>query len=165
MKTIEMTLSTESIDKAIKELKEYQNDIIERTELLARKVAEIGVTIAKANVTEYDALYTGELLASIQSEYGEKTEDGATWLVVTNCKWAAYVEFGTGLKGMNKPHPESNIVGWKYDTNDHGVAGWYYFKDGKWYWTQGMMSRPFMYETSITMRSKVEKIAKEIFDV
>lgn len=35
-----------------------------------------------------------------------------------------YLEFGTGIVGANKPHPEASKYGWKYDINKHGDSGW-----------------------------------------
>lgn len=41
--------------------------------------------------------------------------------------------------------------------------GWYYFKDGDWHWTKGMPSRPFMYQTGMDLRARIESVAREVF--
>ena len=84
-------------------------------------------------------------------------------MVITDCPWAFYVEFGTGIVGANSPHPDTSIANWKYDINQHGDMGWYYFKDGDWHWTKGMPSRPFMYQTSMDLRARIESVAREVF--
>lgn len=98
---------------------------------------------------------------------GDIIYDGAVFSVYTNCPYAAYVEFGTGVIGENSPHPDTSIAGWKYDINDHGEAGWIYFKDGKRHWTNGMPARPFMFETAqyLSDMSVINHIAREVFEV
>ena len=75
---------------------------------------------------------------------------------------AVYIEFGTGIVGAGQPHPQPSREAWIYDINGHGIAGWwypttesdrnptkYFSKNyGGWLaWTQGVKSRPFLYET------------------
>lgn len=73
------------------------------------------------NIADFDAIYSGELLSSIRAEYSGSVPDGASWLVITDCPWAAYVEFGTGVVGQESPHPDTSIVGWKYDVNSMAI--------------------------------------------
>lgn len=162
-KTLKADLSISSIRQLQKDLEKYKSDITYKTQLLAEKLAERGVEIARLKIAEYDAIYTGELLASINYEYGGIIQDGAKWIVYTDCPWAKFVEFGTGIVGAGSPHPNTSIVGWKYDVNEHGEKGWFYFKDGKWHWTKGMTSRPFMLETSLQLMKEITKVAKEVF--
>ena len=98
-------------------------------------------------------------------EPGDIVSNGASYYIYTACPWAKFVEFGTGIVGSENSHPDTSIVGWKYDTNNHGEKGWHYFKDGAWHWTQGMPSRPFMYNTASELRSMntIADIAREVF--
>jgi hypothetical protein len=164
-KKITFGLSVQEVNKAISELRKYQSDIDYKCRLLAQRLAEEGVFIARLKIAEYDAIYTTELLQSIKSEYGGVIQHGGKWIVYTGCDYAPYIEFGTGLIGSQSPHPDTSLVNWKYDVNEHGEKGWMYFNDtdGQWHWTQGMQSRPFMYETGKELRLIVKKIAKEIF--
>ena len=155
--------SSSSISAAIRELRLYQSDIAYKCKVLARRLAEIGVEVARVHVADLDAIYSGELLSSIKAEYDGNVPDGASWMVVTDCPWAFYVEFGTGIVGAGSPHPNPGIAGWKYDVNQHGDLGWYYFKDGEWHWTKGMPSRPFMYRAAMDLRSRIESVAREVF--
>lgn len=162
-KPLKADLSISSIRNLQKQLQDYQKDLTKKCEEFVRKLAKKGVEIAKMKITDYDAIYTGELLASINSEQGAVIQNGATWIVYTNCPWAKFVEFGTGIVGEHSPHPNTSIVGWKYDVNEHGEKGWFYFRDGEWYWTKGMPSRPFLYETAMDLRQEVVKTAREVF--
>lgn len=156
-------MSNKSIQNAVKEVENYAYSLTDKCNEFAKKLAQIGVQIAKMKVAQYDAVYTGELLSSINYEQGAIIKKGATWIVYTGCPWAKFVEFGTGIVGKMKPHKNKGIVGWEYDVNEHGEAGWWYYRDGKRHWTKGMPSRPFMYETSIELAEKIAEVAKEVF--
>lgn len=162
-KTISFGLSVREVQNAIKELRQYQSDLNRKCEILAQRLAEEGVTIAKVKIMQFPAVYTGELLNSIQSEPGAMISNGSQWIIYTGCEWAPFVEFGTGIIGSGNPHPDPGLANWKYDVNEHGEAGWHYYKDGGWHWTKGMPSRPFMYETGRDLREIVPKIAREVF--
>ena len=162
-KKITFGLSSSEIQKAIQEIKQYQSELDYKCQKLAERLAEEGVAIARLKIAAYDAVFTGELLNSINSEFGGVIQHGSKWIIYTGCSWAPFVEFGTGVEGQKSPHPDTSIVGWKYDVNSHGEKGWAYFKDSAWHWTKGMPSRPFMYETGQELRKIVVKIAKEVF--
>lgn len=162
-KVVKFGLSVKEVQNAIKEIKSYQSDLNRKCEILAQRLAEEGVVIAKVKIMQFPAVYTGELLNSIQSEPGAMISNGSQWIIYTGCEWAPFVEFGTGIIGSGNPHPDPGLANWKYDVNEHGEAGWFYYKDGEWHWTKGMPSRPFMYETGRDLLEIVPKIAKEIF--
>lgn len=165
-KKISFTLSPSSINNAIREIRKYQADITYKCQKLSQRLAEEGVYIARVKIAEYDAIYTSELLQSINHEYGGAVKDGGKWIIYTGCEYAPFVEFGSGIVGAENPHPDTSLVNWKYDINSHGEAGWSYYndRDGQWHWTKGMQSRPFMYETGQDLRLIINKVAKEVFN-
>lgn len=163
MKKIRVGLSVSEFNKAAEKVEKYKKEVIRKTRILAERLAEEGVKIAKVKISSYPAVDTGELLESMKHEPGDVFRYGSKWIIFTDSDHAAYVEFGTGIVGSQSPHPDTSLSGWRYDINDHGEAGWYYFKNGKWNWTKGMKSRPFMYETGRDLAMKVSKIAKEVF--
>ena len=87
--------------------------------------------------------------------------------------YCKYIEFGTGVKGRDNSHPSEEykaIMNWAYNsgatifTTKDGREGWYYpADDGTWRFTEGMPSRPFMYETAQYLRKEAQKIASEVF--
>jgi len=155
MTKIKMRLTSRSIEEAIREVKQYKQQLDEQVKALIRALVDKGVEIAKVQVRELGAVYTGQLEASITGFFDEETGVG---IIRTDCPYAVYVEFGTGVVGQRNPHPEP-IEGWKYDVNEHGDAGWWYFneRDQKWHWTKGMESRPFMYNTLQILKVEAEK--------
>lgn len=166
-------LSKSSIENAIKQLRAYQNDLTYKCQLLAEKLAEKGVEIARVQIADLDAIFTSELLSSIHAEYQGSTKGGGVWVVVAGTDHAMFVEFGTGIVGKQSPYPGElpDGVSWEYASGKtirqlaDGRYGWFYKDDdGQWWFTEGMPSRPFMYYTSIQLRDIVVKTAKEVFE-
>lgn len=159
-------LSPSSIEKLITELRTYKNSLEQKTKLFCERLAEIGVETAKATVYSLDAVFTGELFRSIHSE---QRSSGSTviFAVVADSEHAVYVEMGTGFVGAESPYPgELPAVyaqGKTIQQLSDGRYGWFYQRDDKWYFTEGMPSRPFMYFASLEMQKNIVKIAKEVF--
>lgn len=164
-------LSISSIRKLQKELEKYRDSLEHKARLLAEKLAERGVEIARVRVASLDAVFTGELIESIHNEYKDSKKGGAVFAVVVDSDHAAFVEFGTGQIGAESPYPFDlpDGVTWEYASGKtirqlaDGRYGWFYPKDGKWYFTEGMPARPFMFETSIELQEIVVEVAKEVF--
>ena len=147
-------LSAESLRKAAAEVRAYKARIEKLAVGLAAELAAQGAQIALVEAA--DIKDTGKLLSSIAGEHS-----GNYGYVKCKCGYAVYVEFGTGVVGSRKPHPDISIAGWKYDVNGHGELGWWYRgKDGTLYWTKGFESRPFMYNTAQQLRALVVPAAK-----
>lgn len=167
--------SEKSIQNAIEELKRYQSELTYKCQLLAEKLAEKGVEIARVQIADLDAIFTGELIQSIHAEYKTSVNGGAVWAVVASSEHAIFVEMGTGIVGKENPHPyavsgEKFSVAYAYGTGKtirqlaDGRYGWFYQgDDGNWYFTEGMPSRPFMYNTAEEIRTIIVETAKEVF--
>ena len=98
-KIVVNVFSQKSIEDAIKGLQSYQDYLTYKCQLLAEKLAERGVEIARVQVAELDAIFTTELLSSIHSEYKGSVKGGGVWAVVVDSSHAVFVEFGTGVIG------------------------------------------------------------------
>lgn len=158
-------LSAESLRKAAAEVRAYKARIEKLAVDLAAELAAQGAQIALAEAA--DIKDTGKLLSSIVGEHS-----GNYGYVKCKCGYAVYVEFGTGVVGGRKPHPDIAILGGRspsykgktytsYDSQGHGELGWWYRgKDGTLYWTKGFESRPFMYNTAQQLRTLVVTTAK-----
>lgn len=171
-KKISVEFSQRGIEQLKRELLDYKDTLQYKVDLLAKTLAETGVDVARANVARLDAIFTGELISSIHTEFGGSGNGTAIFYIVADSEHAAYVEFGTGQLGMEGgyPYPFPPGVDWQYNTGktifevSPGQYGWFYKADnGQWYFTQGMPSRPFMYETSLELMKLVVKIAKGVF--
>lgn len=171
--TLKTDLSISGIRKLQKELMRYQEYLTNKAAQLAKRISEIGVDIAQVQIASLDAIFTGELIASIHSEYKDSTKYGAIFAVVADSEHAVFVEFGTGQRGKDSPYPYPlpEGVSWDYATGktirQNAKTGAYYWfypgQDGLWHYTEGMPSRPFLYNTSTELLKEIPKIAKEIF--
>ena len=153
LKTIEMELTPASIRNAIKEVEKFRKDLMLALSRLVERLVEQGVEVAKMEIVSIGAVYDGDLYDSIYGTYNPETHIGT---IYTDCEYAVYVEYGTGIRGENSPHPEPN--GYQYDKNGHGADGWVYKgEDGQFHWTDGMPARPFMYNTLRELEIEAER--------
>lgn len=165
-------LSVSSINNLIKEIEQYQKGLEFKSRRFAERLAERGVEIARVKVAELDAIFTDELLESIHEEYKGSTPYGGIFAVVVSSTHAVFVEFGTGQRGSDTPYPYPlpEGVSWDYNVgktirqNKDGRYYWFYpDQNGQWHYTEGMPSRPFMYETTMELRQILVETAKEVF--
>ena len=156
-KAFKSDLSVKGLENLKKQLLDYKNNTLQqKLNLLAKTLSGKGVVIAQANIAGLDAIFTGELISSIHTRKGSGSKGTAIFYIVADSKHAAFVEFGTGQLGQEGgyPYPFPEGIEWECNTGktifeiEPGQYGWFYpGDDGKWYFTQGMPSRPFMYET------------------
>ena len=164
LKNIRFDLSPASIERAIRELEDFQNQLRKAMRELVELLTKDGVEIAKTTVAEMGAIDTGALEASIYGYFSPQL--GAGFIRAGSGLphgYAIFVEYGTGIIGASASHPGIGDNEWKdpppnsynghvyngYDSQGHGIDGWVYRKetDGSYHWTLGYPSRPFMYET------------------
>lgn len=158
---IQVKLTKDSINNAIRELADYKAEIKRKTSELTEALASEGVFIAKTWIIAYGAYETGDLMNSIEGIFDASTGRG---FIKATSDHAAYVEYGTGVVGLeHQGESPDRPAGWDYDTNEHGHDGWYYYTSGYKRWTKGMPPRPFMYQTFIELSQKAHEIAKVKF--
>lgn len=171
-KVFKAELSVKSINELKQNLIAYKTEFLQaKLNELIQELAEKGMEIARANITKLDAIFTGELINSLYIKKESASEGKVVFILATDSEHAAFVEFGTGQLGMEGgyPYPFPNGVQWDYNSGSTifeispGQYGWFYEREGQWYFTQGMPSRPFMYETTIELFHEVPIIAKQVF--
>ncbi len=183
-KTLKADLSISSIRNLQKELQKYNDSLTFKCRELAEKLTERGVEVARVQIASLDAIFTGELIQSLHTEYKDSSKFGAVFAVVTDSLHACFVEFGSGQVGMENPYPYPlpDGVSWDYNTgktirqaeHDIVIHGDVFVKAGEYFWTymgddgkvhitKGLSSRPFMYLTSLELQKEVVKTAQEVF--
>ena len=171
MKKIVVDLDTEGgIKRAIKELQKYRKDVETKTRLLVQRLTDYGAEIARVKIVSMGAYYSGELLSGVDGYYSPSLNVG---FVRVTSDHVAFVEFGTGVVGQSNPHRNGEYLAkaaWQYAsgakifTTQDGRVGWVYpADDGGFRFTEGMESRPFMYETALELQSKFDEMAREVF--
>ena len=171
MKIITINLNQDgSIRNAIERLKRYKQNLENNTRLLVQKLTDMGAQIARVKIVNMGAYYSGELLSGVSGYYSPTLNAG---FVKVASDHVAFVEFGTGVVGQNSPHTNGEYLSkaaWSYAsgakifTTQDGRVGWIYpTDDGGFRFTEGMESRPFMYETALELERDFKRIATEVF--
>lgn len=163
-------LDPKSVEKAIKQLNAYKKEVETKTTELAQRLTNLGADIARIKIVEMGAYYSGELLSGVSGYFSPTLNAG--FIRVTS-DHVAFVEFGTGVVGQSNPHRNGEylslaswgyVTGSKIFTTKDGKVGWVYpTDDGGFRFTEGMPSRPFMYETALELERQYMQIAKEVF--
>ena len=159
-----------SIGKALRKVRAYRKRVETNTRLLVQRLTDYGAEIVRIKIVEMGAYYSGELLSGVDGYYSPSLNAG---FVKVTSDHVAFVEFGTGVKGQNSPHKNGEYLSkasWAYAsgakifTTQDGRVGWIYpTDDGGFRFTEGMQSRPFMYETALELQRKFPQLAKEVF--
>ena len=161
-KIIQMSLSTKSLGKGLKELKAYR-DAIERMEKqLLEELANIGVREASVRFTTaiYDGMNDSEVTL-------ETIENG--YQIVAEGKAVAFIEFGAGVYyNTTEPYPNARpdgIVGIGEYGKGYGKRQAWGFKDdsGELVITHGNPAAMPMWYASEEMRNSILQIAKRVF--
>lgn len=170
MRTIKVKLSPQSVMDAIKEINEYKAEVERKSRVLVQRLVDYGANIARVKIISLDAVDTGELLSGVDGYYSPTLNAG---FVRVTSDHVAFVEFGTGVKGQENQHKNDEYLskaswgyatGQKIFTTKDGRIGWIFpTDDGGFRFTQGMKSRPFMYETALELQREFPRIVKEVF--
>lgn len=161
-KIIKMSLSVSSIDNAIAELKAYRDSIDRKKDKLLEELANIGVKEASVRFTT--AMYDGVNDSSVSLE---TTNSG--YAIIAEGHAVAFIEFGAGVyhnAGDPYPNPRpEGIVGIGEYGKGHGKRqAWGFVDDsGELVITHGNPAAMPMWYASEEMRSKIQKIAQEVF--
>lgn len=177
-KKISFGLSVREIQNAIKEVKQYQNDLNRKCEELCRRLTAEGIIIAQAHIGSSGFGKYIRLSSEITPEqagcravfYMEDSQKIVSqWQTLEGVKSAEVspalmLEFGSGLKAENP----ANIPGVGTGTFPGGThgnePGWYYMDlNGEWHYSSGVSPKMPMYFAGKELRDKVVAIAKEVF--
>ena len=151
-----------SIDAAIKQVQQRAKDFIDKETLFVKRLAEIGVSVARAGFATAD--YDGENDVQVFM-----TQDGGRATITAQGETVGFIEFGTGIK-----FPEWDSSGMKYTPPVHGSYGkgqganphgWYFsVGDGaKARHTYGNPPAEAMRTARDVMIERVRQIAREVW--
>lgn len=88
---IDIKLSPDSIDAAIKKLEDYDRQMQDKCKEVSKRLAELGMDVI--NTTYTGAAYAGTNDISVDLEFGERS-----CKIVANGSVLGFIEFGTGIK-------------------------------------------------------------------
>ena len=157
-----MSLSTDSIDNAITELKAFRDSLERKKYELLEELTKIGLREASVRFTT--AMYDGVNDSNVRAEL---THFG--YRIVAEGKAVAFIEFGAGVyHNPGEPYPDprpTGVVGIGEYGKGYGKRQAWGFKDesGELVITHGNPASMPMWYASEEMRNKIQKIAREVF--
>lgn len=178
-KKISFGLSVKEVQNAIKEIREYQNDLNRKCEELCRRLCGEGIQIAQAHIgnsgfgryIHLSSVITPQQAGCRAVFYMEDSQKIVSqWKTLEGVKSAEVspslmIEFGSGLKAENP----ANIPGvgqgtFPGQTHAEDTGGWYYMDlNGKWHHSTGVSPKMPMYFAGKELRDMVVAIAREVF--
>lgn len=166
-------LSSKGIQSIIDQLQDYKQDLHRKTELLCKRLAEVGLTVAQTKIGESPLGKTISLRIDMEpSKAGCKAMLIASGQTKSNdygtVNTLLLVEFGAGVFYNPSDNPKAGEMGYGIGTFPGQIHafedGWYYWgEDEKWHYTRGVKATMPMYSASVAIREQVASIAKEVF--
>lgn len=169
-RVISFGLSEKEIDRALRELADYKQEIIQKAELLRDKVAERLAEEAKTGFNGAvvdDLVKGGQKFAQVDVSVDSR---GSVTVVVASGEDAVWVEFGAGVyhngSPGSSPHPNGAELGMTIGGFGKGNGKkkvWGYYEDGELKLTRGTPARMPMARAVTTVCNDIKEIAKEVF--
>ena len=162
MKTIKVSLSGQSFDRAVKELEKYRDGLKEKGRKICEKLAAMGA--ANVSIRYARAIYTGT------KDYNVAVEEIPNgYKIIADGETALILEFGAGVT-YGYGHPQADEFGMGPGTYPDGKGnwddprGWRIPKEHGGGHTYGNPPSMAMYETANGLREKVLQVAREVFN-
>lgn len=157
-KTIQVELTTKSINSAIKELRQYRQWVEMKERELRLRLAQLGATVASIQFSR--AIYNGTNDVSVRVD-----DTGGVAVIYAEGESVAFIEFGSGAK-YGYGHPQAGEFGVGPGTYPDGKGHWD-DPNGWWYGhgqhSYGNPPAMAMYGAVQAITEQVTKIAKEVF--
>lgn len=167
-KKIGISLSSKSIQNAIKEIEAYKKQFIDRNELFVRRLAELGIPVIDQNIAaaQGDSDKNHNTYIKINS-FGSYSE---AKLVVEGVD-LLFIEFGAGIhyngSAGTSPHPKGEEFGYTIGSYGKGQGSkdfWFYYADtGEAVMSHGTQSTMPVYRASQEIIHNIRRIAREVF--
>lgn len=173
-KVITFGLSESEISRALKELAEYKQEILRKTELLREKVADRLADEARSGFN--GAIVDEQILkgGSASPKYAQVDVSvdnrGSVTVVVASGEDAVWVEFGAGVyfngSPGSSPHPRGAELGMTiggFGKGNGKKETWGFYEDGELKLSRGTPARMPMSRAVTTVCNDIQEIAREVF--
>lgn len=157
-KTIDIELSTESINAAVKELKRYKAWVEAKETELRLRLAQRGAVVASIQFAR--AIYNGTKDVSVRVD-----DSGGVAVIYAEGSAVAFIEFGSGAK-YGYGHPLAGQFGTGPGTYPDGKGHWdnpkgWWYESGKH--SYGNPPAMAMYNAVQDITESVLEVAREVF--
>lgn len=169
-RTININLfDSRSLDKAIQQIRQYQNSLNDKCALFVRRLAEVGIPVIDENIAaaQGDSDKGHNTYIKINS-FGSYSQ--AELIVESNS--ILWIEFGAGVHFNghlgSSPHPKGEELGYTIGSYGKGQGKndfWFYYADsGEAVMSHGTQATMPVYKAGLEIKRQVLKIAKEVFE-
>lgn len=166
-RVIEGTLSEEGLRSIARTIHNYREGINSANDRFVRRLAEEGFDVASMAIQSSDHYDKDKPIGTLDIVSDESGKVSSCRLVFSG-EQVLFVEFGAGYYWNTKENPWADTYGYGVGTypgqthaNDPG--GWSYKANGSWVHTRGTEATMPMYNASADMKSKLIKIATEVY--
>ena len=156
------------LDKAIQQIRQYQNSLNDKCAEFVRRLAEVGIPVIDENIAaaQGDSDKGHNTYIKINS-FGSYSQ--AELIVESNS--ILWIEFGAGVHFNghlgSSPHPKGNELGYTIGSYGKGQGKndfWFYYAgSGEAVMSHGTGSTMPVYKAGLEIKKQVLKIAKEVF--
>lgn len=158
-RVINVTLDPSSIDRAIRELRDYKQWLQTKANELAERLANMGAPNVSLGYAR--AFYQGDRNVDVTVE--QRSEN--TFAIVAGGESVLFLEFGAGIK-YGYGHPQNGQFGYgpgTYPGKGHwnDPRGWHIPGSGER--TYGNPPSMAMYTTARDLRNSIQEVAREVF--
>lgn len=174
-KVISFGLSVSEINRALRELEQYKQQVIRKTELLRKRIAErledeVNSGFAAAVVDDLLKGGTRKPQVNVTIDPGDNVSVVIAKGEDDHKKDAVWVEFGAGVyhngAAGSSPHPRGGELGLTIGGYGKGMGKrqvWGFLEDGELRLTRGTPAAMPMYNAMQTVCREIASIAKEVF--
>lgn len=168
-RTININLfDSRSLDKAIQEIRQYQNSLNDKCAEFVRRLAEVGIPVIDENIAaaqgDSDKGHNTYIKINSFGSYSQAE-------LICEGKDLLMIEFGSGVHfngaAGSSPHPKGEELGYTIGSYGKGQGKndfWFYYADsGEAVMSHGTQATMPVYKAGEEMRRQVLNIAKEVF--
>ncbi len=168
-KVIKCKLDVDSLEKAIKELNAYRDELQDKLEQFMDALLSVGFTEASSRASSFMG---DSEPASVVKEYTVKEKDRIVATISLVGKDAIFIEFGAGIAyNTGMQHPQADEFGYGPGTypSEHppnraiNPGRWVYRENGEKVWSFGTEAKMPIYFASETMRNNAVQKAIDVF--
>lgn len=166
-------LSPDSVGNAIKQIEDYKKTLIERCELLCKRLIELAKAEATTQIN-VSMLGSSVVLSTglEHKQFGCRAVLMAVGQDKTNLNGTVntllLIEFGAGIHYNKQENPKAGEFGMgigSFPNQKHAFEdGWYFMdENGEWVYSHGAKATMPMYNAGRVARRNLVKVAKECF--
>ena len=165
-----ITFNLDEIDNAIKELEQYERDMVDKIELFRQRLAD-------ELSSEAQSLFDSSIVDDLTTGGSRSPNVTVTTVhkqnvsvVIANGKDAVWVEFGAGVyhngSAGGSPHPMGVELGYTIGSYGKGYGkgrAWGFYENGVLKITRGTPATMPMYNAMKSIIAKADSIAREVW--